>query len=351
VKVWQREHGRHDLPWQVNKTPYRVWVTEIMLQQTQVKTVIPFFDRFMQTYPDLSSLALADLDKVLRLWSGLGYYRRARLMHRTARLLFHDADGVWPLTIEGLSAFPGIGPSTAAAIISASMGQRGVILDGNVKRILARYACIPFEGSEHRYHQRLMHVADALTPYDEVDVYNQGMMDLGSSICSRSTPDCKACPVSSGCQAFEKGLIDQYPTRRRAKAKRVIHYHLLLLSSGQRYYLEQRPSSGIWSGLWSFPLLEDLAAWRQAYGFQAPLLENKSLAFEHILTHQHWKVSVHMAEIMPRKDCSKQRPEQGQEPVQEEQEPKHWPGQWLDLPGIKDLALPAPISSLLPWLK
>jgi len=262
---WFDIHGRKDLPWQRTPAPYRVWVSEIMLQQTQVATVIGYFDRFMERLPDVASLAAAPLDTALHLWSGLGYYARARNLHKAANEIMTRHAGVFPEVIEEVEALPGIGRSTAAAILSLSRGQRHAILDGNVKRVLARHAGIEGHPGIKSVETQLWELARQLTPEDRSAAYTQAIMDLGATLCVRSRPLCAACPVGRDCVARLRGLQDRLPGARPRKARPRKSAHVVIaVQSGGAVLLERRPASGIWGGLWSFPQFDavpDAEAW------------------------------------------------------------------------------------------
>lgn len=260
VLAWAVQHGRKDLPWQQNRSPYRVWVSEIMLQQTRVATVIDYYQRFMQRFPDLPSLAAGELDEVLHLWTGLGYYSRARNLHRTAQLLVAEHGGVFPRSLEQLASLPGIGRSTAGAIASLGMGLQATILDGNVKRVLARYSALQEYPGRSAATRQLWLLAERHTPPGpQAGIYNQAMMDLGAMLCTRSRPDCTACPVQQGCQARALGLQEQLPLPRPKKELPEQHCHMLLLENPDgEILLQQRPARGLWGGLYSLPELEDL---------------------------------------------------------------------------------------------
>lgn len=253
VIAWQAQHGRHDLPWQNPATPYRVWVSEIMLQQTQVATVIPYFRRFMARFPTLTALARAELDEALHLWTGLGYYARARHLHQTARRIECDHGGRLPETIDRLLPLPGIGRSTAGAILSLALGQRHPILDGNVKRVLARYHAIAGWPGQTEVQRRLWALAEHHTPSRRAAAYNQGMMDLGASVCTRARPRCEHCPLAPNCAARRLGRQGQFPEPRPAKRKPVRQTRMLLLQQLDRVLLVRRPPTGIWGGLWCPP--------------------------------------------------------------------------------------------------
>jgi A/G-specific adenine glycosylase len=253
VLAWYDHSGRKDLPWQQNPTPYRVWVSEIMLQQTQVQTVIPYYQRFMQRFPDVQTLASASLDAVLHHWSGLGYYARARNLHRTAQILCVHGKGEFPGDSEALMALPGIGRSTAGAILSLAGGQWQPILDGNVKRVLARFHAVAGWPGQAAVVKRLWQLSAQATPAHRVADYNQAMMDLGATLCRRAQPDCERCPLSGECAACRQDRVGDYPAPRPRRAVPVRETHMLLLVAGDEVCLQQRPARGIWGGLWSFP--------------------------------------------------------------------------------------------------
>ncbi|MEN9464268.1 MAG: hypothetical protein RL217_449 [Pseudomonadota bacterium] len=251
---WFAQHGRKDLPWQKNITPYRVWVSEIMLQQTQVLTVIPYYERFMARFPSLEALASAPIDEVLHHWSGLGYYARARNLHRCAQELMAQYQGEFPRTVSELNTLPGIGRSTAAAIASISMGVAAPILDGNVKRVLTRFYAIEGQPSIKSVENQLWHLAEKLTPSTQTGDYTQAMMDLGATLCTRTRPACGICPLAPKCQALHLGRATDFPSKKIAKLKPVKSLYLLMLQTPDgRFLLEKRPNQGIWGGLWSFP--------------------------------------------------------------------------------------------------
>jgi A/G-specific adenine glycosylase len=255
--AWFDEHGRKDLPWQRDITPYRVWISEIMLQQTQVATVIPYFERFMASFPDVTTLADASEDAVLAHWSGLGYYARARNLHKAARLVRDEHGGAFPESFDAVVALPGIGRSTAGAILSIACGQRHPILDGNVKRVLARHAAVDGWPGTTRVADTLWSLADDLTPTGRVADYTQAIMDLGATLCTRSRPACADCPVAADCRAFAAGDVDRYPGRKPKREKPLRQTTMLLAVAGNELYLERRPASGIWGGLWSLPETDD----------------------------------------------------------------------------------------------
>jgi len=258
---WFDSSGRKHLPWQRDPTPYRVWVSEIMLQQTQVATVIPYYERFMQRFPDVRSLAQAPQNEVLHLWTGLGYYARARNLHRAAQIVLSDHGGDFPQTLEAVQALPGIGRSTAGAILALSRSQRHPILDGNVKRVLTRYFGIAGFPGEQKIERELWRFADACTPQQRVANYTQAIMDLGATVCVRSRPLCAACPLSEHCVARSEGLQASLPTPRPKKERpRRTAYVVIALNPAGAVWLERRPPVGIWGGLWTFPQFDDQAA-------------------------------------------------------------------------------------------
>ena len=251
---WWDIHGRKDLPWQHPRTPYRVWVSEIMLQQTQVTTVIPYFEKWMSAFPDIRSLAKAPLDDVLAHWAGLGYYARARNLHKTARLCMEQFGGALPVSPDDLCALPGIGLSTANAIISQSTGQPAAVLDGNVRRVLARHAAVDGWTGKSEVQKRLWLEAEDRLPETRGDDYTQAVMDLGATLCTRTRPDCGTCPVNADCLALTNSRVEELPTPKpRAKVSEQDVYMLVVRDNEGRVLLEKRPPSGIWGGLWCLP--------------------------------------------------------------------------------------------------
>ena len=252
--AWHAESGRHDLPWQTDRAPYRVWVSEIMLQQTQVATVIPYFQRFMECFPDVASLARAPEDQVLGLWSGLGYYARARNLHKAARVVANEYAGTFPSDIEQLQALPGIGRSTAGAILALSSGQRHPILDGNVKRVLARHFAVKGWAGQRAVEQQLWTLSEGCTPPRDVDTYTQAIMDLGATVCRRSKPLCGQCPFATTCEALARDKITEFPGKRPKKVIPVRQASWMVARRGDgAVLLQKRPPSGLWGGLWCLP--------------------------------------------------------------------------------------------------
>mgnify|MGYP001083824851 CR=1 FL=1 len=293
VLMWYDKNGRKHLPWQQDVTPYKVWLSEVMLQQTQVTTVIPYFETFINRFPDIGALAAAPQDEVLNLWTGLGYYARARNLHKAAQVIVQEHNGLFPLKFEQVIALPGIGRSTAGAILSLSMDQHHAILDGNVKRVLSRFMAIEGWPGKKAVENQLWQVAESFSPKQRIAHYNQVMMDLGAMVCTRSRPGCEHCPVQAKCLAFENGTITQYPGAKPKKDKPVkFVYMLLLLHSGQ-LYMYQRPQAGIWGGLYSFPefeQLDDLEVQLNGLGLTDEFQDaewDESELFRHTFSHYH----------------------------------------------------------------
>jgi A/G-specific adenine glycosylase len=317
---WQRRHGRHGLPWQGTRDPYRIWLSEIMLQQTQVAAVIPYYERFLERFPGVAALAAASEDEVLQLWSGLGYYARGRNLRNAARLVV--ARGDFPDTAEGLLALPGVGPSTAAAIAAFAFGRRAAILDGNVKRVLAR--CFGVQGETAQWA-----LAQKLLPARGIETYTQALMDLGATVCTRANPSCSRCPVSKQCVALREDRVAELPSPRKRKPLPLKHATWIVLSHQGAVHLERRPSNGIWGGLWSFP--EGPAANLKRYcreTFAADIAASRKLPLiEHGFTHFRLNVQpIH---------CPVKRflPEAN--------------GIWMDLDDAVRAAVPAPVKTLL----
>ena len=282
---WWDQHGRKDLPWQHPRTAYRVWISEIMLQQTQVKTVIPYFNRFIDRFPDIQSLAAASTDDVLAYWSGLGYYARARNLLKTAKICMeiHDAD--LPKTPEALTKLPGIGESTANAIYSQAYDKPAVILDGNVKRVLTRYFAIEGWPGKAIIHKQLWDIAGQLLPAKRGADYSQAIMDLGATLCTRTRPVCDQCPVKQSCKALADGSVDQFPARRPAlKVSKKSFQMLILIDKNGYVLLERRPPVGIWGGLWSLPADDDGRSIQQRLGLENHPLKSLT-TLQHQLTH------------------------------------------------------------------
>ncbi|MBC8006721.1 MAG: A/G-specific adenine glycosylase [Prolixibacteraceae bacterium] len=258
VIEWQQLSGRHDLPWQRTRDPYRIWLSEIMLQQTQVAAVVPYYGRFLARFPDLAGLAAAEEDDVLALWSGLGYYARGRNLHRAARMIMHSHAGVFPKAFEEIVALPGIGRSTAGAISVFAFGVRQPILDGNVKRVFARTLGIAGFPGEKKIETAMWAQAAALLPPNNIETYTQGLMDLGAGVCTIARPRCDVCPLQEVCVAKRENRISELPTSRPTRPMPEKSTVMLILQRDHEVLLEKRPAPGIWGGLWSFPEIADL---------------------------------------------------------------------------------------------
>lgn len=295
--TWFDQHGRKDLPWQHPRTPYAVWVSEVMLQQTQVKTVLKYFPRFTQTFADVRQLAQAPLDEVLHLWTGLGYYSRARNLHKAAQIICDTYQGEIPADdLQALQSLPGIGRSTAGAIKAISTGQHAVILDANVKRVLTRFHALAGWPGQAQIEKQLWEYAAMHTPHQRLPEYTQAMMDLGATLCTSRKPACPDCPLQSQCQAYAQGLTKQLPT---PKPKKMLPerqaYGLQIVNAAQETLLLQRPNTGIWGGLWSLPeftTLEAAQAWLHAQGLASSEL-NQVAHIRHTFTHFRLNLTVY----------------------------------------------------------
>ena len=298
VVQWYHLHGRKTLPWQLGKTPYKVWVSEVMLQQTQVVTVIPYFEKFMASFPDIIALANADEDLVLHHWTGLGYYARARNLHKTAKIVRDKYQGKFPTTLEEVMDLPGIGRSTAGAVLSLSLGQHHPILDGNVKRVLARYFMVEGWYGVKKVENQLWHLSTQLTPKNNVTEFNQAMMDLGASLCSRSRFDCQACPLNSDCAAFNAGKVKEFPHSKPKKAVPKKSCHQLIIQHGEKVLMEKRPSSGIWGGLFGFFEFNEYSEMVLFLNQQGLKTELEELTpFTHVFSHFELTINPHVHNI------------------------------------------------------
>jgi A/G-specific adenine glycosylase len=328
---WHKTHGRHDLPWQNTRDPYRIWVSEIMLQQTQVLSVIPYFQRFLTRFPDIASLAAAPIDAVLAHWSGLGYYARARNLHAAAQQVVARHAGQFPQAVADIAALPGIGRSTAAAIGAFAFGTRGAILDGNVKRVLARCFGIAGYPGELAVQNRLWAMAESLLPAADIEIYTQALMDLGATLCTRGKPRCGDCPLQAQCVACQTGRSAELPTAKPRAALPQRETVVLILQHGGEVLLEKRPASGVWGGLWSFPEIEAAAILqaRLMQGFGVQALRVMALApLAHSFTHFHLTLRpLWVATSAPAQSR---------------------PGQvWLALEEARGAAIPTPVRKLL----
>jgi A/G-specific adenine glycosylase len=333
VVTWQRSHGRHGLPWQGTRDPYRIWLSEVMLQQTQVATVLPYFERFIARFPDVASLARAGEDDVLALWSGLGYYARARNLHSAARTVMEKHGGNFPSTFDALVALPGIGRSTAGAIAAFAAGERRAILDGNVRRVLSRHAGIEGDPSSSTAQARLWDAAESRTPAKDVETYTQGMMDLGADVCLPKKPLCLVCPVAADCVARIEGRIDELPGKRAKAAPRRKRIAMLVVLSKGEVLLEKRPPAGIWGGLWSLPEAsaeeKPAAALARDWGIEGASIEPLE-PFEHAFTHFTLEVAPWRVRLAKAARIAEGRG-----------------ATWMPLADVGGAALPSPVKKLL----
>ncbi len=335
--AWFDEHGRKDLPWQLDVNPYRVWVSEIMLQQTQVQTVIPYFERFMESFPTVNALADASQDEVLHHWSGLGYYARARNLHKAAAIVRDEHAGVFPTGIDELVALPGIGRSTAGAILSLALDQRHAILDGNVKRVLARHEAVAGWPGKTAVAKALWEIAERNTPVTRSAAYTQAIMDLGATLCTRSRPSCERCPVSEDCAALAMGAVADYPGRKPKKDKPRRQTTMLIAGNERGVYLEKRPASGIWGGLWSLPELGEhtLEAWCEDKLDGAAISTEAWPALSHSFSHYDLDIQP----ILVRIDAPLSKVADGDN------------ARWYSLDGEPPGGIAAPVRKLIDQLK
>jgi len=298
---WQQKHGRHGLPWQHTRDPYRVWLSEIMLQQTQVDTVIPYYQRFLQRFPDVAALASAPSADVMALWSGLGYYARARNLHRAAQVVMTEHAGEFPRSAEAIATLPGIGRSTAAAIAAFCFDERAAILDGNVKRVLARHAAIEGFPGQRAVEQQLWTLAEARLPARGVAIYTQALMDLGATICTRSRPDCARCPVAGDCLGYLSGRQAELPTPKPRKAVPERATRLLLARNPEgEILLETRPAAGIWGGLCVPPEIPETlepAAFARSLGLSVIEAPRPLAPIRHVFTHFKLDITPVLCEV------------------------------------------------------
>lgn len=330
--AWHRLSGRHDLPWQNTRDAYRIWLSEIMLQQTQVETVIPYYARFLAAFPDIAALATAPVEAVMGLWSGLGYYARARNLHACAQQVVREHGGVFPATAEQIATLPGIGRSTAAAIAAFSQGERVAILDGNVKRVLCRaFGIAGFPGST-AVEKQLWALAESLLPAAQIGDYIQAQMDLGATVCTRGTPHCDVCPLAEDCVARRSGRVAELPTPRPRKRPPLRQAHLAIIRHAGAVLLERRPPKGIWGGLLVLPEIEgeDVAAWlADRFGVAAQSIKRGEV-LRHTFTH-------FVLDITP---ACIALPGDAMPTLTDAQ-------QWVPMTALAEAALPAPVRSLL----
>jgi A/G-specific adenine glycosylase len=336
VIAWQQRHGRHALPWQATRDPYRVWLSEIMLQQTQVSTVLGYYERFLHRFPDVRALAAASVDDVYALWSGLGYYSRARNMHRCAQAVVERYGGQFPRTAAQLAELPGIGRSTAAAIAAFCHGERVAILDGNVRRVLTRVLAFGDDLASSAGERALWDEATRLLPERGIEAYTQGLMDLGATVCLARSPHCLLCPVNIQCAASQEGAPEAYPVKTR-KVRRGRREHVWLwLSWRDRLWLTQRPDSGVWAGLWSLPEFDTIDAF-DAASRDWPGDGEALASFTHVLTHFDWRLHPLRWRLPERMSDQRVRRVIGALPQ----------GRWFEHAEALSLGLPAPLRRLL----
>jgi A/G-specific adenine glycosylase len=335
---WFAKHGRKNLPWQLPRSPYRVWVSEIMLQQTQVQTVIPYFERFMARFPSVLDLANADDDEVLSLWSGLGYYSRARNLHKTAKIIAIDYEGNFPNEPRLLNELPGIGESTAAAIVSQAFNKHAAILDGNVKRVLTRFFRIKGHPEQAQVKKKLWELASACMPQEQCADYTQAIMDLGATCCTTKNFTCPSCPLQNNCQAYLHQEQHEYPTKKIRKPVPVQQQQLLVLLNPQgQVYLEKRPPTGLWGGLWCLPSTEEgncpLEFIEVHYDLKGKTAE-PLIAFKHRFSHFLLEINALSIKIQP---LGKKAAENC--------------GQWFSKEDLNLLGLATPTSKILALIK
>jgi A/G-specific adenine glycosylase len=335
VLTWFDDHGRHDLPWQQNKTPYRVWVSEIMLQQTQVATVIPYYQRFMERFPTVQDLAEAETDEVLHHWTGLGYYARARNLHKCAQAVVDSFDGEFPNSVEALEQLSGIGRSTAGAIASISMGLPASILDGNVKRVLSRFHAIEGWPGNKKVADGMWEIAERYTPKNRTGEYTQAMMDLGATLCTRSRPQCQICPLVNQCEAYALDRVKEFPNSKPKKEKPVRSTRMIIIEHEEGVLLQQQPDSGIWGGLWIFPQQEV-----QDTPLDHPHLRSVKVikikegeAFRHTFSHYHLDIHPVRVQVAHKPNMV------GEAPIL-----------WYNLAQPANVGLAAPVKKLLDTL-
>jgi A/G-specific adenine glycosylase len=343
--AWQKQHGRHQLPWQNTRDAYRIWLSEIMLQQTQVTAVIPYYERFLQRFTDVAALAAAPVEEVMEHWSGLGYYTRARNLHRCAQQVMAQHGGVFPADVELLVALPGIGRSTAAAIAAFAYGARAAILDGNVKRVFCRVFGIDGFPGEKRVENSLWERAEALLPVRDIESYTQGLMDMGATLCARSRPLCGSCPLQARCVAYATGRTAELPARKPKKAIPEKSTVMLVVLHEGEVLMERRPGHGIWGGLLSLPELSRMQSADTEHVSQdkleVALAEFGEIAgfdvlphFSHGFTHYKLQVAPVRVQLLRRFALAGQKAYQ-----------------WVPLKGLGQAALPAPVKKLLLGLK
>lgn len=323
VLAWFEVHGRKQLPWQQDVSAYKTWISEIMLQQTQVTTVIPYFNRFMVRFPDVITLANAHQDDVLAHWAGLGYYSRARNLHKSAQTIRDKHDGVFPTTIEDVMALSGIGKSTAGAILSLARQQRHAILDGNVKRVLSRHQLIDGIPNQSTTLKKQWAVAEQFTPERNCDQYTQAMMDLGAMICTRTKPQCQQCPVHIDCGAYQNNKIADYPNKKPKKAKPARQTFMAIVRCRDDILMEKRPNSGIWGGLYGLPMFDDIPTFTALFGETGVQRQGIIHPFTHFTLH----ITPRLIELPHKRQF------------------EHY--QWISYTDIEHIGLPKPVQTLI----
>ena len=336
VLDWYDKYGRKTLPWQIEKTPYKVWLSEVMLQQTQVATVIPYFERFMARFPTVTDLANAPLDEVLHLWTGLGYYARARNLHKAAKQVAELHGGEFPQTFDEVEALPGVGRSTAGAILSLSLNQHFPILDGNVKRVLARCYAVDGWPGKKDVEKRLWGIAENVTPANGVARFNQAMMDLGAIVCTRSKPKCQLCPLQTGCVAEAHNSWSRYPGKKPKQTLPERTAWFLMMQHEGEVLLQQRPPSGLWGGLYCFPQFdseEALRHWLAQRQIKTDTL-SQLVSFRHTFSHFHLDIVPMWLSVSSFSSCM----DEGN-------------GLWYNLAQPQSVGLAAPVERLLQQLR
>lgn len=331
---WYQHRGRKDLPWQNPITPYRVWVSEIMLQQTQVSTVIPYFERFMASFPTVVDLAKADADVVMHHWTGLGYYARARNLHKTAQIIAFEMDQQFPHRVEQLVELPGIGRSTAGAIRSIGFNQPAAILDGNVKRVLARFAAVDGWPGKTAVHNKLWEIAERFSPEQQTQQYTQAMMDLGAMVCTKKTPNCDQCPIAVGCKAKAEGNQTQYPGKKPKKQTPVKQTIFLLLRNTRgEILLQKNPPAGLWGGLWVLPQIQQHGELKDSCKELGLTIKSELFLAQQRHTFSHFHLDYQPLQVEVEQSCNNIN------------ENNNWV--WYNPENPLSLGMPAPIKALL----
>lgn len=343
VLTWFEKYGRHSLPWQQNKTLYRVWLSEVMLQQTQVATVIPYFERFIARFPTVVALANAELDEVLHLWTGLGYYARARNLHKAAVQIRDQFGGEFPCEFDAVLALTGVGRSTAGAVLSSVLDLPYPILDGNVKRVLSRYFAVEGWAGEKAVENKLWNLTASVTPTKRVADFNQAMMDLGAMVCTRSKPKCTLCPLESDCVANIQQAWGSYPAKKPKKILPERKAYFLVLKKEDKILLQKRETKGLWGGLFSFPQFDDFEVFKRTISLKNWQISQHLTAFRHTFSHFHLDIFPILVEILPQS-------------VEENagnylSSVSSMVDYWYDLHQVNQIGLPTPIKRILDELE